>query len=101
MIRSIKFRHMKIKSELADIKNRISRKNDPDIKEHIECDDDVVINLYTERGYLIINIPVEGDPFEDKYQELAKQIMIVFGGVVLPNPDTSSLRVSYEIEKFQ
>lgn len=89
---------MTLIDEFARVKNKISRGRD-EIDETIDYRD-LEIDLYTSQGYLVIESDVNGDPHSPKAEEIVKHCTIVFGEVMLPDPDTGTRRCSIDTSEI-
>lgn len=90
---------MELRSDLADVKNRVQDGEDNIDESYVIGD--IEVNVYIENGYLIIRIPeTHGTPFSNDIESVKKVVLTVFGEVMLPDPNTGTVRASIDTENI-
>lgn len=91
---------MNLRSELARVKQRVKNGED-DIDKSFDFEN-VILRVYVQQGYLVFEIPdTDGSPHTPDINRINKTVTTTFDTVMLPSPQTGSLKSSVKISEIK
>lgn len=91
---------MNLRSKLARVKQRV-KNGENDIEKSFDFEN-VILKVYIQQEYLVFEIPdTDGSPHTPDINRINKIVTTTFDTVMLPSPQTGSLKASIKISEIK